>query len=150
MTMLSECSILRHLEVCSKVRLVGAQSTRFQMKGKTVLEIALSEGSRIIAADTEAEADSWLVALNRVLEHQRTPVIPPSAEVVNLKRLQSQTQTQANQQQQQPSQPQATLAQLQSPTPNGGRHAHATRHALAPRTSLCSACLSLELREFRA
>ena len=122
------------------------------MKGKTVLEIALSEGSRIIAADTEAEADSWLVALNRVLEHQRTPVIPPSAEVVNLKRLQSQTQTQANQQQQQqqPSQPQSTLAQLQSSTPNGGRHAHATRHALAPRTSLCSARLSLELREFRA
>ena len=99
------------------------------MKGKTVLEIALSEGSRIIAADSEADADSWLVALNRVLEQQHTPLIPPSAEVVNLKRLQSQTQTLTNQQQQ-PSQPHSTQAQLQSPTPNGGRHA--THHALNP------------------
>lgn len=87
------------------------QSPRFQVKGKTVLEIVFNEGSRVIAADSEAEADAWLAALNRVLEQQRTPVIPPSAEVVNLKRLQ-----QTNQQQQQ----QQQSAQLQSPTPNGG------------------------------
>lgn len=112
------CSLLclfSHITVLSITIYISllTQSPRFQVKGKTVLEIVFNEGSRVIAADSEAEADAWLAALNRVLEQQRTPVIPPSAEVVNLKRLQQTNQQQQQQQEQQ-------SAQLQSPTPNGG------------------------------
>ena len=52
----------------------------------------MEDGWRLLAADTDADADGWLTTLQRAIQQQREPIKPETAQEHGLARQQLHTQ----------------------------------------------------------